>query len=457
MTRQVANMPQEFPWPANVDRALRAIVELEPRDTALWLRRQLSCGQSDGAIYLLLALASARYVDHHGPLIGHATFNGSPLLRAASLLSRPLQTLALLQMAAYVVDLLHHPNYGPYLLLGLRPVLENTLEESRLQFEASVESGEEPLMAEHRLVGLLLSDNPHNVHHLLTEIALRQFHENEHRLIIVHRTADLMHDVHGWQWAEPLFRPAVQYLASRPAVRTPIIPDDAWDAPAASITDDAMVTAVNHLLFCEYGAEPQILRQYQGWPLAELIALTASEMLCRSSLDVHAVTGIHCILDLLADPSTPRRTRALAVETALLGQRTRRQKAQKPQWHPCPEPRPHRYAAETLKALVLSDHEGYGAMNAVAGALLAGDDARTITQLLMEVALMGSGPFEAIHLVKFIWGQWLETTRSQYPRLAWRHLAAATRVVSQTVAVDRTHAEPILHGWRSQGLAQDGI
>ncbi len=142
------------------------------------------------------------------------------MLRAATILTRRFRNLALLQTAAYVVDLLHQPNYGPYLLMDMRPIAESTVEASRAELRMSIESGEQPLLAEHRLVGLLKVDSPRQVRQLLIEAALRQFHENEHRLLIVHRASQLMDDTDGWTWAEPLFRAAVQYLASRPDIRS---------------------------------------------------------------------------------------------------------------------------------------------------------------------------------------------------------------------------------------------
>lgn len=54
-------------------------------------------------------------------------------------------------------------------------------------------------------------------------------------------------------------------------------------------------------------------------------------------------------------------------------------------------------------------------------------------------------------------GQLLETQRSCYPELAWRHLAAGARVVAEVAAEDGAGAEPILAMWHSAGLslAQD--
>jgi hypothetical protein len=102
---------------------------------------------------------------------------------------------------------------------------------------------------------------------------------------------------------------------------------------------------------------------------------------------------------------------------------------------------------------VSNDGSGLSAMDAAAGMLLAGAHAVDIARTLMEVALTQSGPFEAIHNVKMLWGQLLETQRSHYPELAWRHLAAGARVVAEVAAEDRARAEPIVSLWSHTHLS----
>ena len=451
-------MHREFPWPDSMARELEQIEQLEVPGVGEWLHGQHAGGRDDSAIHLVMALASARYVDHHGPFIGHGTFNGGPMLRAASILTRPFRNLALLQTAAYVVDLLHQPNYGPYLLMDMRPITESTVEASRTQLRTSIESGEQPFLAEHRLVGLLKTDSRTEVHRLLIEVALRQFHENEHRLLIVHRAAQLMEDSNGWTWAEPLFRAAVQYLASRPDVRQTEIPPVPLDMAGRPGHVSRIESAVEALVQADYGDEPRLLRAMTGLPRVEVVALTGAEMLRRSRFDAHAVTGIHCALDLLHDPTVDPHVQALAMEAALLGQRTRRQKERRSTWRSAPQPRPRGRTLDELRDIVANDGSGLTAMDAVAGMLLAGADATDIARTLMEVALTHAGPFEAIHNVKMLWGQLLETQRSRYPELAWRHLTAGARVVAEVAAQDGAGAEPILAMWHSAGLslAQDG-
>lgn len=444
-------MHREYPWPEPMDSDLRRIEQLEMGSAGKWLRAQKADGRTDAAIHLLLALASARYVDHHGPFIGHGTFNGGPMLRAASILTRPFRDLALLQTTAYVIDLLHHPNYGPYLLMDMAPIAEVTVETSCVQLLASIESGEEPLKAEHRLVGLLKTDA--NVHALLTEAALRQFHENEHRLLIVHRAAQLMDDTDGWVWAEPIFRSAVQYLATRPDVKIPKLQDMPADVAASEGNPTGIESAVEDLIQADYGDEPRLLHDKAGLPVTEVISLTGSEMLGRSRFDAHAVTGIHCVLDLLHNPEISPQVRALAIESALLGQRTRRQKEIRSSWRATPQPRPRYRPLGEIREIASHDDSGLFAMEAVGGALLAGVQATDIARTLMEVALVTAGPFEAIHNVKMLWGQLLETRRSHYPQLAWRHLAAGARVVADAAVNNRADADAIISMWHSAGLS----
>lgn len=446
-------MHHEYRWPDDIDQQLQQIDQLEVAGVGQWLRSQQAKGQDDAAIHLVLALASARYVDHHGPFIGHGTFNGGPVLRAASILPRAMRNLALLQSAAYVVDLLHQPNYGPYLLMDMDPITESTIEGSRTQLRTSIASGEQALLSEHRLVGLLKTDGLSAIRQLLIEVALTQFRENEHRLLIVHRSSQLMDDTNGGVWAEPLWRAAVQYLATHPDIRSADTPTIPIEEPGPKASAAAVLAAMDALIEADWGDEPRLLYDMNTVPRGEVIALTGSELLRRSRFDAHAVTGIHCVLDLLHDPKVHPHVQELALGAALLGQRTRRQKASRATWRWTSPVSPRALDFKQLRDVITHDDSGIAAMDAVASALLAGSDASEITRLLMEVALTTAGPFEAIHNVKMLWGQWIETQRSSYPDLAWRHLAAGARVVAETAAANAVEADPIISWWHSAKLS----
>ncbi len=448
-------MHQEYPWGEAMDQELRQIEQLERQQIGGWIRAQRSRGRGDDVLHLLLALASARDVDHHGPYIGHGTFNGGPMLRAASVLPEELRRLALLQTAAYVVDLLHDPNYGPYLLMSMEPLTDNYQPEERLL--QAIESGDEPLRAEHRLVGLLREQGAETARTWLTYAALRQFPENEHRLLIVHRASQLLDDVEGWAWAEPILRPAVQYLATRPDVAIPKSLAGWRDVDASQgPVDQALVeAAIADLMEAPFGTESDMLHDWMsgglsGAGLYECVALTGAELLRRSPFDAHAVTGIHCILDLLSHPHTPPPLRSLAWAQALAGQRTRRQKAQRTDWRMGAMPQAHARDETLLREVIVADRTGLDAMEAVGSALMAGADPTSVARMLMAVALTTSGPFAAIHNVKMIWGQLLETRRARAPQLAWRHLAAGARVVAETAAAEAEAdaAASIIGLWR---------
>ncbi|NMP21317.1 hypothetical protein [Sulfobacillus harzensis] len=452
-------MMEAYPWPTLLDEAMKKLEATPLGALGDWIKNERGPQDSHANLYLLLALASARWVDHHGPYIGHGTFNGAPVRRAASILTPPYQNLALLQTATYVVDLLHHPNYGPYTLMKMDPLQEATPDASQRALMAAIEAGNQPLAAEHRLVGLLKSDSPQSVRLFLLEAALRQFAENEHRLLIIHRAAELLDDTHGWQWAEPVLRPVVQYLASRPGPSLPAetarfeaLDLDGQSPPSRGAVEALMDALVN----ADAGTEPALMwaaaQDAHSASLAlEAASLAGAEMLGRSRFDAHAVTGLHAISDLVRDAGLPTRIRALALAVQLTSQRTRRQKAIRHQWHPAASPAPQSISSRQLQEVLLNDPTGRNAWQMAASHLLAGGDPEALARLLIQTALTAAGPFDAIHNVKMVWGQLLETRRSQCPDLAWRHLAAGASAIA--VTVNRDEARPVLEVWRRSGLA----
>lgn len=447
-------MHQTYPWNPKTLERLCEIEDLSPHSILPWIRAMRSGGLSDGAIHRLLALASARSIDHHGPFIGHGTFNGGPVLRASSILSPHFKDLALLQTAVYVVELFEHPNYGPYRLMAMKPVMEETLDQSKRAWIEDVESGQRPLQSEHRVVGLFKAMGS-QIRWLLTEAALRQYPENEHRLLMVHRACQLLDDTDGWSEAEPLLRAAVQYLASRPntqfiSEKLSLLPH--W--PEAGKADATLVArAIEQLTEVEYGQEVDVLLDLiasgaSGATLHEAIALTSSDWLRRTRFDAHAVTGVHCALDLLSDKETPATLRALAGTLALSSSRARRQKENRDAWRtPLPVEGQPLHLNE-VRTIVLSDHEGLQAAQAAGNFVRSGGDAVSLARSLMEIALTTSGPFDAIHNVKMLWGLLLETQRSTLPQQAWVHLAAGARVVAETAAAEKEKAAPILAQWK---------
>ncbi len=452
-------MISPYPWPSDIDRELHALESTPMTELGHWIRQKKSHQQT---IHLTLALASARWIDHHGPFIGHGTFNGGPILRAASILTPPYQNLALLQTASYVVDLLHHPNYGPYTLMAMDPLIPPLPKDPCQSLLESIESGENVLRAEHQLVGLLQIESMDVVLQLLLEAALRQFAENEHRLLIVHRAAQLMDDTEGWTWGEPLLRAAIQYLASRPH---PHVPDEVSQLSALELSRSWFPETrdieflVRALVDADYGTEPTLIlaeaNKGRGRePLGEAMSLAGAEILAQSDFDAHAVTGIHAVADLVRDPLLPHHLHALALGVMLLGSRTRRQKAQRSRWSRAETPLPRKATPADVREAVASDASGDTAFGVVGAHIRDGADPTAVAATLTEIALMSAGPFEAIHNVKMLWGQLLETQRSHYPNLAWRHLAAGAATVARTANLD--DAAPILEVWRASGLTSMG-
>jgi len=429
----------------DVDTEWRITVLIDRDPAAAWTmvdewRRE---GVSDARLYLTLALASARYVDHRGPLVGHGTLNAAPLLKAGRLLPSPLRRLALLHMTCYVLDLIRHPNYGPYVMLDLRPLGPEDPDEAFRALGAAVESGEEAHRAEHLLVGALHRFGGPALRWPLAKLALRQFAENEHRLLIVHRAADLMDLASAWHAAEPLWRPAVQYLASRPdtdfaervLAQHGAVPPRGSPGPASVGDRDALVDA---LLRADYGQEPDVLATaleggITDTTVREALLLAASTMLLRSGFDAHAVTGIHAISEVLQNDAAPADVARLARLIGFSSQRTRRQKAIRNRWSsdpPAVSTGPKVSAALVAQALH-EDPTGLRVASLVRGACEDGATTEAVTVTLMTAALTTAGPFDALHNVKMLEGLY-QASRITPPDVAWRHLAAGARALARS-------------------------
>ncbi len=446
----------EYRWSLEMDEATAEIFELTPSAIPQWVNTGRNAGLSDGRRYLCLALAAARYTDHHGPYIGHGTFGGDPLLRASAYLPPELSTLALAQTAAYVAGVIHHPNYGPYRLMDAAALGASDLHDAEELFIPDLESGEFILLSENRGASLLRQKGRDFFPRLMWA-ALRQYPENEHRLLIVHRAAQLLDDVQGWAFAEPLLRPAIQYLASRPRTELaarwqalPPVPEETADPGDPEV----ILREAQHLCNVGVGEEPEIILGWlrsdfpTGW-LSDILAVAGSEMLLVSGFDAHAVTGLHCALDILHDPTAPAAARSLAAVLALSSSRTVRQKNGRRQWREFALPGPaHTLPLERMEEALENDSTGMLAEIQAAQYLQNGGSAVALSTLLVSKALRSSGPFEALHNVKMIHGLLLETRRSHTPGLAWRHLAAGAGVVARSVEAPTGETAELLAAWQ---------
>ncbi len=394
-------------------------------------------------VHLLLALASARWIDHRGPFVGHGTFNGGPILRASSILSPPFKMLALLQMIAYVFDLLRHPNYGPYLMLESFEVSEG-LSQTFSAFIPDLESGEQALLSQHR-AAKLARQSLEQSRWLMLWAALRQYPENEHRLLIVQRAFELLDDSNGWAYREAFYRAAIQYLGSRPnvSIANKILahwPGEDCPEYTGSIDIPTTDSLCENLTWCEFGKEPEILIEssLQGASaetVKEAIALASSSMLHSSGYDAHAVTGIHCLLDLLGNKDCPSNIRHLGWAIGLSSSRTRRQKQDRRRWirHDWKTEESRELVLEDVVDSVMHDPTGQDAALTTKQFLLSGGDPVPVARALMEIALRTSNPFDAIHNVKMLWGHLVLTQKSQWPQRSWIHLTASACVVAQSV------------------------
>jgi hypothetical protein len=355
---------------------------------------------------------------------------------------------------------LHHPNYGPYRLLDSDPLSAANPAAPDEEFLRGLESGEEILLSENRVAGLNRQKGP-AIRSLLILAALRQYPENEHRLLIVHRAAQLLDDTQGWDYAQPIFRAAVQYLASRPHValagewqNTPPLTEETEEPGNPGV----LLNAVEHLISVPFGEEPEEILALvnAGLPtrsLYDILALAGAEMLWRSDFDAHAVTGIHCVLDLLHDSQTPAAVRSLGVVLALSSSRTRRQKESRSRWKgPLVSMPGEPIALETVREALDEDVRGILAGTRAAQYLQNGGNPLNLARTLTEKSLISSNPFDAIHNVKMINGLLVETVRAHTKSLAWRHLAAGARVVASSAAGPGDESEAVLALWRGEIL-----
>lgn len=455
-------MHEVLPYDTAIEGRLAQFLDAKPE--ALWrvLDTWWRAGVSDEEIVLTLALVSARYVDHRGPLIGHGTLNAAPVLRAGRRMAPWLRRVALLQLALYVYDVMHHPNYGPYVLWRLSPETPSDLSAVSADLAAKVESGRQCHWAEHVFVGAVARFGGPALRWTLTRLGLRQFAENEHRLLIVHRTADLMDDCGAWAYAEALWRPAVQYLASAPDTRlADTVLAEYGDVPprgsAAPVGADALAMA-EALIGVEWGEEPAVLAAAlrRGVGDADLRAasvLAASQLLLQADTDPHVVTGVHAAADLTEMRDAPDDIARLVRLVAFSGLRTRRAKARRTEWQAPPQPvaagRPP--SAALLADAVRDDPSGGLAAAWARGWSKELDDPAPVFQALMEVAVTAAGPFASIHLVKMLEGLRRAAACTPEP---WWHVAASARAVARELdPEDAKRYEPTvaeaIRAWRT--------
>ncbi len=443
MKKELVSLHTLLSWDDVTEKRLRQIEDTPYEEVAGLVRHWRNARMSWQDVYLLLALASARWVDHRGPFIGHGTFNGGAVLRASSILSPRYKILAVLQMAGYVFALLRHPNYGPYVMLESFELAEDA-SETVSSFISDLESGEKALLSEHR-AARLVQRSTQDSRWLMLWAALRQYPENEHRLLIVQRAFDLLDDTHGWRYAEAFYRAAIQYLGNRPQTILANQVLTQWpgdDCPEFTGTIDIKrcEELCSNLVAADFGQEANILmasirRHANAETVREAIALASSALLYSSAFDAHAVTGVHSVLDLVDDSRCPSNIRHLAWVIGLSSSRTRRQKQDRARWTSREAklgPRAQ-IGLDHVIDCVMHDPSGQEGAARAQQFLLSGGDPEQLAGVLMEISLTTSEPFDAIHNVKMLWGLLNQTRKSLWPERSWIHLSAGARVVAMSV------------------------
>jgi hypothetical protein len=455
---------EKLPYDAVIEARIAQFVDTKPEDFGTMLDGWWRNGARDEDVILTLALVSARYVDHRGPLVGHGTLNAAPVLRAGRRMAPELRRLAVLQLAFYVHDVIHHPNYGPYLLWRLSADAPSDLAAATADLAAKVESGRACHWAEHLFAGAVARFGGPALRWTMTRLGLRQFAENEHRLLIVRRADDLMGDCQAWSYAEALWRPAVQYLASAPDTRlAEEVVVNHGDVPThgrAGPVGLGSLAAAEALVDVDWGQEPAVLAEalrkgITDRDLQAAILLAASQLLLQADTDPHVVTGVHAVVDIMETPEAPDDVARLARLVAFSGLRTRRAKARRADWEAVPRPvsTDREPDASAVRDAIRTDPSGGEAAALARGWTERLGDPAPVFQALTEVAVTAAGPFASIHLVKMLEG--LRQAAAWTPE-PWRHAAAGARAVARELdPEDAQRHEPAMaqaiHVWRASG------
>jgi hypothetical protein len=455
-------MYQPYRFDPKTELFIHKITQTQPSEANILLHSMKKDGLTNADIYLLLALTAARHIDHHGPYIGHGTLNMAPLIQASQLLDEHHQHLALLQATVYTLDLLANPNYGPYLQVASPGIQRTTAEETLHDFQKAYADGRFQHLAENLFIGLYRQMGQ-DIRYPLLKMGLSEFAQNEHKLLIVQRTLDLLDISENWQYGETLLRPAIQYNASQPKTTEP------WQAVQSAldrynlrhhplrwegdVDPEQVNTLIERLLTCPIGNEPDLLAAeiVEGTNLPtlyEAISQASAIMLLRSSdNEEHIVTGILCILDLLRDENAPTELRISALLISLSSARTRIFKGD-PHKRPLPvisSPRifDETEYLETLITLCHNDPIGFQAAAHTSQFIQFGGNLERLAQTLMHLILNTQGPFYAIHAVKMIWGQYNQTLLSSHPN-RHLHLASATSFTARALPNGLKSASRIL-------------
>lgn len=422
----------------------------------VFLRKNL---RSNLKIITHLSLASAKWVDHSGPLIGHGILNADPILRAMELLPEEHRIIPPLQFAMYVLDLLRNPNHGPYSMQEIKPMKGQSEDETSREFSKAVRSGNMKHTAEKLLAGLHSFSPRHLAEYVLYE-GLMQYGENEHRLLLPYHTLKLLERGSNRNYTVTLLRPSIQYLSTSPDISRGVkaeqvskqVDFNAILGKGDAFNQENAYDITRMLLNSSLGNEMAVIADYSKasslQDLYEAVALTSTLLLLNSDLEPHAVTGKHCILSILKDTNLSHRIRKVALLSSLEGPRARRLKS---------------YILKSLDNYLGKTEivEGAGedellvdlemqimesrtdqAFNSAGLYLRSGYDADKLTGILLSAAFQTEGPLESLHTSKMLVGM-RDITLSSRSGMKWLHLAAGARFVAEMVKRERAESSGV--------------
>lgn len=441
------------------DGILEDIEKTETSESYKLLGRLKKSLRSNVRIITHLALASSKWVDHSGPLVGHGILNADPILRSMDFLPETDRDIPLVQTTMYVLELLRNPNYGPYSMQEIKAIKKDSEDQTQSDFSKAVRSGHMKHTAEKLLAGLITYSPKRTYERLLYE-GLVQYGENEHRILLPYHTLKLIERSSNRNYAVPLLRPTVQYLSTCPDVSRGMKAEqmskqvdfneivergDKFDQENVyDITRMLLNSALGNemTVIVEYSKSSSVPEMY------EAIALASTMLLLNSDLEHHSVTGKHCILSILRDEGLHSSIRTMALLSSMEGPRARRLKSYLPK---SLDNYLKKGFGETegdedslLEKLRSSVMEGKqdASFDIAAEYVRSGHNADRLAGSLISLCFHTEGPFESLHTSKMLVGM-RDVTVNSRSDMKWLHLAAGARFVSEMVKREKTEVQKV--------------
>ncbi len=448
----------------DTDSILDMIEASDPEEAHRLLAGLEEHSKSDFKVISHLALATAKWIDHSGPYIGHGILNADPILRSIGLMNGENKGLPLLQMTMYVTDLLRDQNYGPYVMMGISSISHDSRDETSAEFSKAVRSGSSRYLAEKLLSGLHSVSGKGIREDILYE-ALMQYGQNEHRLLLPFHTLRLLDRDKSWKNAVAYLRPSVQYLSSNP--------DTSHGAKAEQLSkllefgeimdkgdsfdQESSYDLTRMLLNSVVGNEMTAMVDYSKTSsLAdyfEAIALSSTILLLNSDLEQHSVTGKHCTLSIMRDRSASERVRKLALLSSMEGPRARRIKAyilkSLDAYMKVPEVPTFKDEEEHLDKIEAEIARGQqeSAFRLAGSYVRSGFPIDGLARRLLSICFRTEGPFESLHTSKMIVGM-RDITVDSKSDMRWIHLAASARFIAGMVKKEKAAAKKVMEKYR---------